>query len=133
MIDIGEIEVLAKTVWGEARGEELTGMVAVAWAVKNRTIRKRWPDSYIEVCLQPWQFSVWNNRDPNFPVLVKGPTDSSVYQLAMWAALGVALGIIEDPTGGADHYHNKNIEPHWALNMQKTVQIGDHVFYNSEE
>ncbi len=132
MIDIGEVETLAKTVWGEARGEELVGMVAVAWAVKNRTLRKPWPDSYLEVCLQPWQFSVWNHRDPTFPILVKGPEDSDAYQVATWVALGVVLGIIDDPTGGADHYHNKDVMPHWAINMQQTVEIGDHVFYNSE-
>ena len=29
-------DVLARTLWGEARGEGLAGMVAVAWTIRNR-------------------------------------------------------------------------------------------------
>jgi spore germination cell wall hydrolase CwlJ-like protein len=28
-------DVLARTLWGEARGEGLAGMVAVAWSIRN--------------------------------------------------------------------------------------------------
>ena len=132
MISINEVEVLAKTIWGEARGEDLAGMIAVGWTVKNRTLRRPWPDTYLKVCLQPWQFSVWNKTDANYPRLILGPADSNEFQIAMFVALGVTLGLIPDPTHGSDHYHHKRLDPFWAEEMAKTIEIGDHVFYNSE-
>lgn len=29
-------EILARTLWGEARGESLSGQIAVAWTIRNR-------------------------------------------------------------------------------------------------
>ena len=29
-------DILARTLWGEARGEELIGQIAVAWTIRNR-------------------------------------------------------------------------------------------------
>ena len=29
-------DILSRTLWGEARGETLTGQIAVAWTVRNR-------------------------------------------------------------------------------------------------
>jgi spore germination cell wall hydrolase CwlJ-like protein len=29
-------DILARTLWGEARGELLAGQIAVAWTIRNR-------------------------------------------------------------------------------------------------
>jgi len=29
-------DILARTLWGEARGESLAGQIAVAWTIRNR-------------------------------------------------------------------------------------------------
>lgn len=31
-----DIDVLARTIWGEARGEGLGGQIAVGWCIRNR-------------------------------------------------------------------------------------------------
>lgn len=31
-----DIDVLARTIWGEARGEGLAGQIAVGWCIRNR-------------------------------------------------------------------------------------------------
>lgn len=62
----GDIDILARTIYGEARGEPWEGKIAVAWVVRNRAERGGWwGDTIREVCLKPWQFSCWNETDPN--------------------------------------------------------------------
>ncbi|HJR27754.1 MAG TPA: cell wall hydrolase, partial [Pseudomonas sp.] len=66
-------DVLARTLWGEARGEGLPGQIAVAWAIRNRVndgkARSWWGEGYAGVCQAPYQFSCWNKSDPNFVYL----------------------------------------------------------------
>ena len=133
MIAAEELLIYAKTVWGEARGETISGMVGVAWTIKNRMARSPWPNTVMAVCLQPLQFSAWNPNDPNFKKVLTVPLFSEPFQRAMFVVLGVTLSILPDPTKGADHYHHKSISPRWSLEMTKTVDIGNHVFYNSQE
>lgn len=57
-------EILAKTVYGEARGECREGWKWVAWVIKNRAHLNKsyWGGSRIkDVCLHPGQFECWDN------------------------------------------------------------------------
>ena len=57
---------MAKTIWGEARGEGARGMQAVANVIMNRVNRGGWYGASIkDVVLKPYQFSCWNATDPN--------------------------------------------------------------------
>jgi spore germination cell wall hydrolase CwlJ-like protein len=66
-------DILARTLWGEARGEGLAGQIAVAWTIRNRVndgkAKSWWGEGYAGVCLKPYQFSCWNKNDPNYPYL----------------------------------------------------------------
>jgi hypothetical protein len=58
--------VMARTLWGEARGENEVGMSAVASVIMNRVSKGGWwGDSIDKVCLKKFQFSCWNQNDPN--------------------------------------------------------------------
>jgi len=60
------VEYMARTLWGEARGESEEGQVAVGHVIKNRVEKKTWYGKTIkDVCLKKWQFSCWNENDPN--------------------------------------------------------------------
>ncbi len=68
-----EADVLARTLWGEARSEGHVGMEAVASVVLNRVKVARdhggkywWGANIVQVCQKPYQFSCWNRSDPNF-------------------------------------------------------------------
>src|SRR5688572_19754753 len=67
-----EIDVLARTVWGEARGEGSIGMQAVACVVLNRVAVAEsragywWGNTIVQVCQKPYQFSCWNKDDANY-------------------------------------------------------------------
>jgi N-acetylmuramoyl-L-alanine amidase len=69
---MSDIDILARTIYGEARGEKIGGMEAVASVVINRVKRAEkkngrywWGNSVRDVCLKKWQFSCWNVNDPN--------------------------------------------------------------------
>ena len=53
-----QTEIFAKTLYGEARGEGLKGIEAVACVIVNRLKKPCWWGHTIqEVCLKPAQFS----------------------------------------------------------------------------
>ena len=62
-----ELNVLAQTIWGEARQEGTKGMIAVGNVIKNRAEanKKMFGQGIKGVALKPKQFSCWNEGDPN--------------------------------------------------------------------
>lgn len=60
-----DAEMIAKTVWGEARGCSTEGQAKVVWCILNRVDDPRFPDTIEGVITQPWQF---HGYDPNYPV-----------------------------------------------------------------
>lgn len=126
--------VLAQTIYGEARGEGASGMSAVANVVMNRAaIGGWWGDSVIAVCKAPWQFSTWNENDPNRSVIeAMRPGGNDVFNTA-YAIAGLAInGSLRDETGGATHYYAPGSisKPKWADSGYQTASIGGHDFYS---
>jgi spore germination cell wall hydrolase CwlJ-like protein len=132
---------LAGTIWGEARGESLTGKAAVGCVVRNRAADGRWPHTIKDVVLQPKQFSVWNvSHDPNSQAVrllmarvVEGePVIDPVWRECLWVANGVCEGYVTDCTQRAVYYLTDALyrlaPPKWASGLTETVRIGAHVF-----
>jgi hypothetical protein len=59
-----EIDMIAKTVWGEARGLGDTEKAAVVWTILNRVDSPAWPDTIKEVITQKWQFAGYRTGYP---------------------------------------------------------------------
>ncbi|MPY72485.1 MAG: cell wall hydrolase [Alphaproteobacteria bacterium] len=126
-----DVLILARTIFGEARGESTLGKIAVAWTVLNRVAAKSWyGDTITEVCRKPWQFSCWNSNDPNRPKLEAVTLNDPDFQHCMYAALAAGLGHVPDPTSGSRHYHTMNVSPDWAQGKSPICSIGVHKFYN---
>ncbi|MEK9724321.1 MAG: cell wall hydrolase, partial [Rhodospirillaceae bacterium] len=104
-------ETVARTVWGEARGEPFNGKIAIAWVIRNRVELDLhgdekpdwWGEGYEAVCLKPWQFSCWNANDPNREKLLAVTDADAMYRDSLDAARLVIAGKVDDPTGGATH------------------------------
>ena len=130
-----EIDTLARTIWGEARGEGNVGMQAVANVVLNRAAIAQeqgkfwWGNNIIQICQKPYQFSCWNRSDPNFRKLQEVDESNLYFATAMRIARRAALGALEDITGSATHYHAAGVEPYWAKKQKPTAVIGRHIFY----
>jgi N-acetylmuramoyl-L-alanine amidase len=124
-----DLDVMARTLWGEARGEGPTGRIAVAWIIRNRVETDLgkdgkpdwWGEGIEGVCRKPWQFSCWNADDPNRPKLMAVTEADHNFRDCLEIARGVLAGIIEDPTGGATQYYNPRIVA--------DAQIGQHMFF----
>ena len=133
-------DILARTLWGEARGEDLIGQIAVAWTIRNRVEMDLhndgkpdwWGEGYAGVCLKPWQFSCWNKNDPNYPYLSgTKPIPFREFARAQIAADHVIAGTAPDPTGGATHYYSTTMPnaPKWTEGATRTLRLGHHVFF----
>ncbi len=134
-----EIDVLARTLWGEARGEGDKGMEAVACVILNRVkiaeekSKYWWGNNIIQVCQKPYQFSCWNRSDPNFQKLQAVDETDLYFATALRIARRAVIGRITDKTYGSTHYHAKGVSPYWARNEKPVEVIGNHIFYHLVE
>lgn len=133
-------DILARTLYGEARGEGEQGMIAVACVIMNRVRASNdravrglgamwWGDDVAAVCLKPYQFSCWNHDDPNRRKIIVVNEHDAVFAAAKRIATRAILGVLDDCTRGATHYHARNITPTWARGVTPTAMIGQHIFY----
>ncbi len=130
-----EVDILARTLWGEARGEKSPerSMSAVAAVVLNRVGRKTyWGKSITEVCQKPWQFSCWNRNDPNLPQLQRVTATNRTFALALTIASQAATKQLADETRGATHYYSRSLRraPGWAVGKTPCCTIDRHLFFN---
>lgn len=129
----GDVDTLARTLFGEARGERRAGMEAVAWVILNRARRgpPRFQATISEVCKAPYQFTCWSKNDPNSKVCAAVHEGDPSFLLALNVATAVLGGMVPDPTRGSDHYHTVSMNPYpsWASKMQLQAVIGSHRFY----
>lgn len=126
-------EVIARTLWGEARGEGIAGMAAVAGVIANRAHNPRWWGKDAKgVCLKPWQFSCWNTDDPNRPKLLAVTGADPLFAAALALADEVLAGRLRDVTNTADHYHTRGVAPRWSAGKTPVAAIGTHRFFRLE-
>ncbi|MDR0406967.1 MAG: cell wall hydrolase [Holosporales bacterium] len=133
-ISLEDVDILARTVYGEARGEfaktGIAALIAVANVIFNRGQRKTfWGGSIRDICLQPQQFSCWNVQDPNYILIKKIMRGEMLFDLCWDIAQNVLKEKWPDLTKGADHYHALSVAPFWALGKKPLLTLGHHVFY----
>lgn len=129
-------DVLARTIYGEARGEKVRGQEAIAAVVINRLAaaregRRWWGATVVEICRAPFQFSCWNEGDPNRLLIERVPEGDAVFQICRRIARRAITGGLIDPTRGATHYHTRSVTPDWAIGHVPCARIGRHLFYNT--
>lgn len=111
------INLLARIISAEARGEPYTGQVAVGAVVLNRVESPSFPDTISGVIYQNGAFTAIN--DGQF----WEPIESGCYNAARDALNGW------DPTGGALYYYNPaKTSNKWIRSRPVITQIGDHLF-----
>jgi len=126
-------EIMARTAWGEARGEGYIGMLAVCWVIRNRALNPRWWGRNVaDVCLLPRQFSCWNENDPNRRPLLWVDERDRQFTEALRAAGAALAGEGDDPTITSDHFHATHMRPTWAADRNPVITIGRHRFHRLE-
>lgn len=132
-----DIDILARTIYGEARGEYgglggIASLIAVGNVVMNRVKAQDWYGRTIqEVCQKPWQFSCWNEGDPNRSLIIRDVIDDPLYPLCWEVATNISQEKWPDLTKGSNHYHASTmpIFPRWTATIKPRVCLGKHVFY----
>jgi len=137
---MNDVEILARTIYGEARGEKIPGKEGIANVILNRVRKAKsrggnywWGSTVHEVCLKKWQFSCWNINDPNRAKLLQVSAGNRTYQTCLRIARRAIAGTLKDATRGATHYHASNVSPLWARGRMYSAEIGNHQFYSDVE
>lgn len=120
-------EVLARTLYGEARGEKREGIEAVAAVIMNRLKSGRWGKRAASVCLARKQFSCWD--DPNRDKMAAVDSTDAAFVLCQEVALLALTDNLADPTHGSLHYCVESLSPYWAHGKVPVCIIGAHAFY----
>ncbi len=134
-----EIDVLARTIFGEARSEPQAGMEAVAAVVLNRVriaeVKGKywWGNNIIGVCQKPYQFSCWNKNDPSYKRLTTVQPSDIKFATCLRIARRAVIGVLKDNTNGATHYHADYVSPYWAKGERPVKIISRHIFYKLVE
>jgi spore germination cell wall hydrolase CwlJ-like protein len=123
LVTISKTEIVAATLIAEAGGEkDSRAMYAVAEVIYNRSISRKL--SPAQVCLQPKQFSCWNNKD------VEGGIEKAKKHKKWANALQIAQNLgSTNYTQNAQFYHTTKVNPSWNKKMLATVTIENHIFY----
>jgi N-acetylmuramoyl-L-alanine amidase len=132
MIRLIDIDILARTIMGEARGEPYEGKVAVGRCIVNRWRLKRWfaAATIQETAELPWQFSCWNLNDPNRAKILDASYDKPALRNCMRAAMDALDGKGPEWLPGCTHYHADYIAPpNWAQGQAPAGKIGRHLFF----
>lgn len=130
-----DIDILARTLYGEARGEYKqqgpAALLAVANVIMNRFKRGgKYGKTIADVCLRARQFSCWNPKDPNRILIQQENLESDpLFNVCLVIAKKVAKGLWPDLTRGSDHYHAASCKPYWAKVGRMKLHLGNHLFY----
>jgi len=129
-----DIDIMARTIYGEAAANSEKSAIAVANVIMNRVRYQNWPSTIAEVCLQPWQFSCWNSNDPNRARILAADGKDKWFTRCRQIAAQVARepgGSATDPTKTATHYHTFAVSPSWAKKKAACYNDGYHYYYNN--
>jgi spore germination cell wall hydrolase CwlJ-like protein len=124
---------LAEAMYYEARGEGVEGQKAIAEVVFHRMRARGYPRSICGVVYQGAHFQ----RGCQFSFACDGELDQRK-SAGAWArsyslAGRIMVGIVHlgDITGNAISFHAVDAQPDWADRLERTTQIGNHVFYRA--
>jgi N-acetylmuramoyl-L-alanine amidase len=112
-----EVQLLARAIHGEARGEPYEGQVAVGAVILNRTRNPNFPKTIAGVIYQPGAFTAVSDGQINFSI----DNSSNAVKAARDAMDGW------DPTDGCIYYWNPaTATSSWIWSRQVSKKIGKH-------
>ena len=114
-----DLQLMARAINGEARGEPYEGQVAVGAVILNRVKSSQFPNTIAGVIYQSGAFTAVADGQINAPI----DENSTVYKAAQDAMNGW------DPTGGCIYYFNPSTATNkWIWSRPVVKTIGKHSF-----
>lgn len=113
------LQLMARAINGEARGESYEGQVAVGAVILNRVKHPSFPNTIAGVIYQSGAFTAVSDGQINVPI----DPGSTVYKAAQDALNGW------DPTNGCIYYFNPDTATSsWIWSREIVKKIGKHNF-----
>jgi N-acetylmuramoyl-L-alanine amidase len=144
--NLTDYQLMALTIYGEARGEKYEGKVAVGSVILERVDHRDWDGKNIqEVCLMPYQFSCYLPNDKNFNALkaIANDWDNKIKQSQPLREClnitGLLLSQSINRTPEIAKYHatqyltaslrKSKACPAWVKKLKLVAAVGSHEFY----
>lgn len=132
--------IIARTLYAEARNDGKTGFKAVASVIYNRADGKM--ADFAAVCKKKYQFSCWNKmsaddwKPAKFKIKIPTSVKDNARNERLWkqameiAAEMLANGNVFKPVTTANIYYATSMKkaPSWAKSLTNTETIGSHTF-----
>jgi len=116
-----ELQCMAGAIYFEAKGEPLSGQLAVAEVILNRSKSGRFPKGVCSVVTQPGQFSFV--RGGHVPDIAP----NKQYRTAVAVARVALADAWDSPASDAMYFHARRSAPGW--HRVQVAAIGNHLFY----
>lgn len=133
-----DVSCLAKAIYFEARGESVEGQYAVGRVILNRVKSRYYPNS---ICGVVFQNAHKKNRC-QFSFACDGRKDEARNVKSWQQSVSIAEVLTCDfacdapqiaaSIHASTHYHTTAVSPSWSRKLEKTGQIGAHIFYFAE-
>jgi N-acetylmuramoyl-L-alanine amidase len=115
------LQCLASAIYFESKGEPLSGQLAVAEVIINRSKSGKFPGSICSVVTQPGQFSfVRGGRVPDV-------SDNHNYRVALAVARVALNDAWDSPAPKALFFHARHAS--FSASRTQIASIGNHIFY----
>lgn len=139
MID-WDVNVLARTIYGIARGSDEETREALVALIMNRCAsamthdtNKTWGLTIADVCLKPGQFGCWDADSPNRSSAILAAPGDLAFMECFLLATRAAHGFYSDETNGADTFTEAGDFTSLEGANEKLVTIGPYDFYRTIE
>jgi len=127
---LAEHRCLSEVLYYEARGEGQTGQKAIAEVVFHRVNHGNYGHSICAVVYEGsshpgCQFSFTCDGE------LRRAKQPEAWRRSEMLAARILTGEVplQNATGGATNYHAVSVSPIWADTLERTTQIGNHIFY----
>jgi N-acetylmuramoyl-L-alanine amidase len=140
-------QVVALTLYGEARGASDALRIGIAGAIRNRVLaqRPRWGLTAADVCRKPAQFSCWSPAGgaPNYHAVMEaaqllvagGQPKHAPLKACLVLGAEVVTSVLADTVHGATHYYSpggmvpRDRVPAWAIGLEPVAVIDGTRFF----
>ena len=123
------LECMTQAVYYEAASEGADGQRAVAQIVLNRMRHPGYPASVCGVIYQGSEKPIGCQFTFTCDGSLARIPVASLWKQSRRIASEALAGKVFAPVGHATHYHADYVLPYWADSLDKSIQIGRHIFY----
>ena len=120
---------LSQAIYYEAASEGIDGGRAVAQIVLNRVRHPAFPSTVCGVVYQGSDRATGCQFSFTCDGALMRPPITALFERSRRIAEKALAGAVFAPVGHSTHYHADYVLPYWADSLDKTVQIGRHIFY----